>query len=234
MKKICICLFICLILSSNILAAEQTFNDIDGHWAETVIEKWKDNGYINGYPDGSFKPDNPVTRAELSKILSLAFNLSETENIIYEDVSDNSWYYAYLERSAKYIPVYALPTLYESNIPYSENQLKNKFLPDVNAIRMHVAEALVEIELDRENIDVEELSVQEMNAQIQEVFKDADYQSLDAIPHSGIPKNVQRMKRYTWLAYKMDIMEGNEEGYFEPYGYITRAELITAIDRIIE
>lgn len=232
MKKICISLLCCLMIITTSVAAETKFNDIDDHWAENVIEKWQDSGYINGYPDGSFKPNNPVTRAELSKILSSAFELEKTTELNYEDTSNSEWYYPYLEKTASYIPMYSLPTLYESNIPYSENQGKNKFLPTDKAIRMHVAEALVKIKLDRENIDIEELSIQQINEQVKAVFKDDDYSSLIAIPGSGIPQNVQRMNKYTWLAYKLDIMIGSD-GYFNPYGYMTRAELITAIDRII-
>lgn len=232
MKKICIFLLCCLMIITTSVAAEMKFNDIDDHWAENVIEKWQDSGYINGYPDGSFKPNNPVTRAELSKILSSAFELEKTTELNYEDTSNSEWYYPYLEKTASYIPMYSLPTLYESNIPYSENQGKNKFLPTDKAIRMHVAEALVKIKLDRENIDIEELSIQQINEQVKAVFKDDDYSSLIAIPGSGIPQNVQRMNKYTWLAYKLDIMIGSD-GYFNPYGYMTRAELITAIDRII-
>ena len=227
-------MFFCVLYCCKIngFASESKFSDIDGHWAENVIEKWQDFGYINGYPDGSFKPDNPVTRAELSKILSVAFNLQEREPLAYNDVSHTEWYYPYLEKSVKYIPMYSLPTLYESNIPYSENQTKNKFLPNVNAIRMHVAEALVKIKIEKENIIVEDnLSIQEINAQVQEVFKDPDYSCLYAFPHSGIAKNIQRMNYYTWMALQLDIMVG-DDGYFYPYGYMTRAELLTAIDRI--
>lgn len=232
MKKICIFLLCFLMIITTTVSAEAEFNDISDHWAKNVIEKWQDSGYINGYPDGSFKPNNPVTRAELSKILSSAFDLQETTTLTYEDVTNSDWFYPYLEKTATYIPIYALPTLYESNIPYSENQGKNKFLPTVRAIRMHVAEALVKIKLDTKNIDIEELSILEMNEQVKAVFKDNDYSNLMAIPGTGIPQNVQRMNKYTWLAYKLDIMIGSD-GYFNPYGYMTRAELITAIDRII-
>lgn len=62
--------FMSLINSSN----DTDFNDIKNHWAKDTIEKWKDKGVISGYPDGTFKPDNPVTRAELAKILTLAFD----------------------------------------------------------------------------------------------------------------------------------------------------------------
>lgn len=231
MRKIWFVLIAFIFANSTKAAA---FNDVKGHWAEKAIEKWEDSGYISGYPDGSFKPDNPVTRAELSKILATAFELTNSESVNYDDVSDNDWYYSYLEKSAKYIPIYPLPTLYEQNIPYSDNWSKNNFLPNINALRMHVAEALVEIKSDRESISIEDdATIQEINKQIRKVFKDAEYTNLYGIPMTGIPQNVQRMNRYTWLAYKLNVMEGDAEGYFNPYGYMTRAELITAIDKIL-
>ena len=42
----------------------KTFNDISGHWAQKYIELAASNGWINGNPDGTFKPDNNITRAE--------------------------------------------------------------------------------------------------------------------------------------------------------------------------
>lgn len=42
----------------------KTFNDISGHWAQKYIELAASNGWINGNPDGTFKPNNSITRAE--------------------------------------------------------------------------------------------------------------------------------------------------------------------------
>ena len=209
------------------VSAETEFTDIDGHWAENVIKKWQNSGYISGYPDGSFKPDNPVTRAELSRILSSAFDLKENEQIAYDDITDNEWYYSYLEKSAKYIPMYALPTDYESNIPYSENLNRNVFLPDEKAIRGHVAEALVRIKSEKENINIENLHYGLLVSQLKKVFKDAEVISTV----HGVPFNVERINKYMYLAYNMGIMVG-DNGYFNQYGYMTRAELLTAIDNM--
>ena len=41
------------------------FSDVSGHWADDNIKVISDLGIMSGYPDGSFKPDQPVTRAEL-------------------------------------------------------------------------------------------------------------------------------------------------------------------------
>ena len=40
------------------------FRDIDGHWAESAIASLKDSKVFSGYPDQTFRPENPVTRAE--------------------------------------------------------------------------------------------------------------------------------------------------------------------------
>ena len=44
-------------------------DDVTGHWAEKEIRRCMGRGLLRGYPDGSFQPDKPVTRAELAVIL---------------------------------------------------------------------------------------------------------------------------------------------------------------------
>lgn len=48
----------------------KNMSDYKGHYAEKEIEKVIKAGLMNGYPDGSFKPDNYLTRAEMAIILS--------------------------------------------------------------------------------------------------------------------------------------------------------------------
>jgi len=51
------------------------FTDISGHWAEAWIEELYDQGITGGYPDGTYRPENRVTRAEMAVFLVNAFNL---------------------------------------------------------------------------------------------------------------------------------------------------------------
>ena len=44
-------------------------DDITGHWAEADIRWCMEHGLMQGYPDGSFQPDRPVTRAELAAVI---------------------------------------------------------------------------------------------------------------------------------------------------------------------
>lgn len=52
-------------------------SDISGHWAEASIKQAISDGIVTGYPDGTFKPGNTVTRAEFSVMLMNALNWQE-------------------------------------------------------------------------------------------------------------------------------------------------------------
>lgn len=58
-------------------AATGCFPDTNGHWAETFICWLKDNSITSGFADGTYKPENGVTRAEMSVFLQKIFNLAD-------------------------------------------------------------------------------------------------------------------------------------------------------------
>lgn len=51
-------------------------SDIKGHWAEEAIQQAVRKGIVSGYPDDTFRPDAPVTRAEFTVLLARALNLT--------------------------------------------------------------------------------------------------------------------------------------------------------------
>ncbi|AFY94336.1 S-layer homology domain-containing protein [Chamaesiphon minutus] len=67
-------------------------NDIAGNWAEPFIKVLVEKDIIKGYPDGTFQPDRPVTRAEFSALLNKAFDLQpiRTERK-FKDLPRNYW-----------------------------------------------------------------------------------------------------------------------------------------------
>ena len=58
----CCALLCALFLCASVSAAD--FPDVEGHWARSAIERWSDSGILKGYPDGSFGPNDPVTRQD--------------------------------------------------------------------------------------------------------------------------------------------------------------------------
>lgn len=64
---------IALILVTASLTVAGTPQDIKNHWARADIEQAKKEGWLTGYPDGTFRPDVPVTRAEFVKMLGVIY-----------------------------------------------------------------------------------------------------------------------------------------------------------------
>ncbi|HHX25786.1 MAG TPA: S-layer homology domain-containing protein, partial [Firmicutes bacterium] len=69
--------------------------DIEDCWAEEAIVALIDEGIITGYPDGTFKPEDPVTRAEFSKMVARAFAVRAAGEPTFSDIEDN-WAKTYI------------------------------------------------------------------------------------------------------------------------------------------
>ncbi len=79
-----------IVLSSIPVAnADSLLSDIEGHWVQNEIENIINKGVIKGYPDGTFKPDNNITRAEFTSLLVRAFNLEPGPGKVFIDTSDH-------------------------------------------------------------------------------------------------------------------------------------------------
>lgn len=67
-------------------------DDIQGHWAQTCIEILAQQGIVAGYPDDTFRPERPVTRAEFATIIAKAFpGVASRPAINFVDVSEGYW-----------------------------------------------------------------------------------------------------------------------------------------------
>lgn len=84
-------------------------SDIKGHWAESYITKAINAGIISGYPNGGFKPDNPVSRAEFIHMLNAVLGNTGTTAISYSDTPRSEWYYTDISKAvaAGYVSGYS-------------------------------------------------------------------------------------------------------------------------------
>lgn len=73
--------------------------DISGHWAKDSIEHLVQMGAIAGYPDNTFKPDNPITRAEFAVVLVKAFGLESATGKVFDDTASH-WAKEYIATAA--------------------------------------------------------------------------------------------------------------------------------------
>ena len=76
-------------------------SDISGHWAEASIQKWVEAGVINGYSDGTFRPDNGITRAEFVKIVNGLLGFKVEGSASFTDVASGEWYAAEVKKAVR-------------------------------------------------------------------------------------------------------------------------------------
>ena len=65
--------------------------DIQGYWAQNTINKWVDKGDISGYPDGTFRPNNMITRAEFVVLVNNAMGYTKSGYAYFSDVPSHYW-----------------------------------------------------------------------------------------------------------------------------------------------
>lgn len=104
---------------------ESKFKDVPSdHWASEWIAAANELGIISGYEDGNFKPENYLTRAQMSKILTVAFGLdlaaAQEKDIVFRDINQGFWAASYIN------------TLYYNGI---SNGSGNYFKPNDNITR---------------------------------------------------------------------------------------------------
>jgi hypothetical protein len=102
---------------------DSSFTDIAGHWAQKYIETAKSLNYIGGYADGSFRPDQPINRAEVAKIVALWKNKdiesTTCAKAVFSDVFCAAWY----AKSINYLALEKITGGYEDGTFKPSNEI---------------------------------------------------------------------------------------------------------------
>jgi hypothetical protein len=118
--------FVTMLVKANVIqngVKSITFSDVTNHWALSSIMTAASNEYVNGYPDGTFRPNNNIVRQEVAKVMADFKTLSETDVVLpFKDVSKIS---AWAIPSAKKV--------YQAGI--IKGDASNKFAPLANTTR---------------------------------------------------------------------------------------------------
>lgn len=91
---------ICACFNTKPVENSSSFSDISGHWAENEIERAAAFGWISGYPDGTFRPDARITRAEaMTMINRVLCRMPQSESdlldsmVTWPDNKPSDWHY---------------------------------------------------------------------------------------------------------------------------------------------
>ncbi|WP_419872805.1 S-layer homology domain-containing protein [Candidatus Pristimantibacillus sp. PTI5] len=58
------------------------FSDMEGHWSKEAVLRSASIGFVNGFPDGTFRPNLKITRAEFAAMLVRAMSLEQSEGVV--------------------------------------------------------------------------------------------------------------------------------------------------------
>lgn len=94
---------------ANLNKGTKSFTDLSGHWSKSYVELAAGNGWIAGYPDGSFRPDQKITRAETVTMINRVLErvpakelrlLSRSIMLTFPDNNPGDWYYIAIQEAS--------------------------------------------------------------------------------------------------------------------------------------
>jgi uncharacterized repeat protein (TIGR02543 family) len=179
-----------------------TLSDVTGNWAQGSIEKLVSLGYIAGYPDGTFKPGNQITRAEFCAIMDKVLDLTTApaeagtrqQTPTFTDVSTGDWFDQAVE-SAVYAGI-------------AKGYGDGTFHPNAPISRQEIACVLVHA--------LDESDLADSNARAVTKFLD--------------DRDIAWWSRgFIFVALQQGIVSGYPDGSFKPENETTRAEACTMI-----
>lgn len=183
-------------------------NDLKGHWSEREVYTLITEDIISGYPDGTFRPDDSISRAEFCKIVIETLVKYElvsyaTQTDTFSDVPKSEWFSKYVE------------TAYEYGIVDGVGD--GKFEPNSPVTREQLAKILANVYCQLFGESLSDISKPEITSS---TFSDYNKISSWALP-------------YVSAVYNTGLMKGSE-GNFYPAKPTTRAEAGTAIFRLFD
>ncbi|WP_052124171.1 S-layer homology domain-containing protein [Ureibacillus manganicus] len=191
--------------TGDIYITQINFIDLSkNYWANDAINNMAKSGIISGYKDETFRPENPVSRAEFATLISKTFylDLPTGSQATFYDVQPSHWSYPYVEASKDFLTGYYPPSG------------RAFFSPDMNATREDVAVTLVKA-LGYTVDDLKNRRILEQN------FNDVD----------SISPN---LRDYVAIAYEKELFSGYPDYTFRGDAPINRAEVATLLYKIIK
>lgn len=185
-------------------ARQAAFSDLRRHWALPYVQRLAGMDVIDGFPDGRFRPDETVTRAQFARMLSIALGLKASSSVPRE----------FLDQGA--IPTWAredVAAVTQAGLMrgYSLKNEQMRFGPDQPITRAELAVIAANV--------IQAYSIPEGHSSIE--FKDADVfptwaeSSLHAAAATG-------------------LMSGDPDGAFRPVRPTTRAEAAALLYRLLD
>ncbi len=207
-------------------AQRAAFTDIQGHWAQEQIEAMVRQGILDGYPDGSFRPNEPVKVDQFIKMLILSFsdlhpNLERSwKGAFLDSLSDENR--TILKQDYRYYNFKPAMTGYWAK-PYIDVASDLNFL---SKSRFSDFQA----DMTRENVaEILYYTLQET-----EFLEDEQFSRQVAQAYGDLTSANDREQKFIAESLIKGVMQGYPDGSFGVGRYVTRAESLVLLNRLTD
>lgn len=177
---------------------------VHDHWSAEALQNWSAAGVIQGYMDGSLRPDQPVTRAEYAAIVNRIFGIKGDPNRLAE-IPENAWYAQHLSAA-----------------------IQSGYLPGADQLQPYAGGRLTRVEAARSLAVLfgftREAAVQK-TPETQEAQEQVKYKDIEALDLQS-RQAIQALSAASYIY-------GYEDGTFQPERPVTRGELMSILDRLV-
>ena len=206
------------------VSGEKGLSDLEGHWAQKEVEAAVASGWVDGYPDGSFKPEKSITRAEFTKMLLDAIHLTPDSETV-----------AWMKAHAKMKDIWGRPTAYTPKLyDMSGHWLTSQGWLDAALYSGMV----VPDDYNGKNFQPEKAiaryEIALMTDRALGLVYPANQPVEGELPFTDKEEILDWMKGYVNESVKAGVLKGYPDGSFQPNKTSTRAEAVVMIQRMLE
>ena len=216
------------------LRGDETFTDIQGHWAEDVIKTLAENDKVSGVGDGKFNPDGTVTRAEFLKMAMDSFGIvghayRDGECL---DATNDDWYCYYLQGALDkdIIPKEMIENCDFTNVTKTLKESTEK----EKAVRANVNVYTGKFYGDKP-ITREEMAVIATRCKNYKMRNWRDWDNERRYPIFSFKDSDEIDEKYISYvveAYDLNYIDGMEDGRFAPKENLTRAQAAVVMNNL--
>lgn len=191
-------------------AGNSPFKDVQSHWASNAIQRLTEKRFMHGYPDGTFKPNQPMSRAEFMTVISRMLGLEEGQGeSVFKDVPADAWYSKYVSAVHKLGIVQG----------YADGTLK----PQQAITREEAFAILYRVgQVQKDSLVANSLS---LDAPGRSIINEAAFADQDEI---------SEWAREALVAlHEAQMLHGYPDGTIKPKDSITRAEIAVVLSKLL-
>ncbi|MFD0672542.1 S-layer homology domain-containing protein [Cohnella sp. GCM10027633] len=202
------------------------FTDVKGHWAEKTIGTMVERGILDGYPNGTFKPNEPVKVDQFIKMLILSYSDKHLNG-------ERSWSNSFLQSlSAENQTILKQDYRYFDFKPMTVGYWAKPYIDVSSDLHLLNKSRYTDFQTDMTRENVAEIIYYTL--QETEFLEDSAYSQQMAETYGDLRSATEREQKFIAEALAKGIMQGYPNGYFGVGDTVTRAQALEVLNRLTD